>query len=225
MREVLLNPPLGDFLKLVAVNAAFPDRGLVLLGKRVVGVPFVPAERHVVIRPHEIELHPVVIARLEETVIQMALEKRHAIVPIPIEDEDIHSVVCRGIDLHLGHIRIGFVDIAPERVARLLVPLELGFVADNGLPFPDPIRPEYLRAVVGMIGRPDKSGDVVTLAGRRWRILSVDKGCCDADANGRHDDAFQAIAEVHGCCSPFVVGGAQSLRASESSSSWPVTGL
>ena len=59
--------------------------------------------------PHEGELDAAVVGRLEETLVNRAIEERAVVVVIPVEDEGINAVVGGGGDLPGHDLRIGFV--------------------------------------------------------------------------------------------------------------------
>ena len=113
--------------------------------------------------PHKVELHAVVVACLEITVVKMAFEKGHSVIPVPVEYKNVHSMVGGGIYLHFGHIGVGFVNVAPQREARLFVSGEFGVVLHHRLPFANAFGPEKFGPVVGMVRRPYECGHIVFL--------------------------------------------------------------
>jgi hypothetical protein len=204
MREIPGDPPPGDLLELPVIDAAVPELRLVLVIERIVRVALVPMQSHVMVGPDDVELHAVV----QVTVIQTSLKKRHTVIPAPVVDECAHAVVgCRG-DLHFHDVAVRFVDIAPDRKARLLMAFEFWRVLHEGFPLPDAHRPQDSCPVVGVIRRPYESGDIVALgawAGRlnRWRLCLNQVRCgqksqcdCRQDVCGRsgsHSDSLPAV--------------------------------
>jgi hypothetical protein len=74
--------------------------------------------------------------------------------------------------------------------------LELGLVAHNGLPLPDPVGPEDLRPVIGVVGRPDDGGNIIFII-----ILSF---CRNKEGRGHkhHGQGYQVDFSVfHMDCS------------------------
>ena len=154
--EVLVDHAAGGALELAAGLRAVPDQRAVRAGAPV------PQGERVVIGPHEVELHLIVVFRAQEALVQALLQEGAAVVPVPVVDEHVHAVRGRLGDLALHDARIGLVLIAPQRPAR---PggVRIGAVkAADGLPFADALRPEDAGSgFLSCIGRPDIGGHVV----------------------------------------------------------------
>ena len=67
----------------------------------------------IVVRPHNIEFDQIVVFSLKISVIKTALEEGASVVPILIIDKDVYSVLVCTVYLHLHHVGIGFVNVAP----------------------------------------------------------------------------------------------------------------
>ena len=188
MLEVFFDPPQSDLLELLAVESAPPDQRGVLVLEGVVRIALVPAQIDVVVGPHQIELHAAVVARLEKPVVQARLQKRQPVVPVPVVDEDVDAVIGRRGDLHLHHVAVRLIDVAPKREARLVMPLELGRVLHHRLPLADAHRPEHFRPVVWMIRRPHERSHVVVFfrssGSRHLSLCSYSDEKCKSDCGG-----------------------------------------
>ena len=136
---------------------------------QIPAVALVPQLHRVVIGPHQVEFHLPVVLGLQKTVVQTVLQKRPAIVPVPVVYKNVHAVVHRGGNFHLHYVGIRFVHISPQGPARPGVPRKLGARGLHRLPFPHALRPENPGAgLVAGIGRPDVGGHVVfTLCQRK----------------------------------------------------------
>ena len=58
------------------------------------------------VRPHDVELHEIVVLRLKIAVVEALLEERSAVVPVPVVDEDVDAVIVRAGDLALHDVRV-----------------------------------------------------------------------------------------------------------------------
>ena len=135
--EKHLDIPLADLLELLSVNSAPPDDVLA-------SDPCVPAIVHIVVRPHQVELHLVPVGGLEETLRKGCLHERPTVEPVPVKDEHIDSVAGRLLNLHLHDRRVSLIDIPPKRMA---VPIMAGIAllhGHDGLPLSPVHRPERL---------------------------------------------------------------------------------
>ena len=93
--------------------------------------------------PHNVELHLVAVARLQEAVIEATLQKRAPVEPIPVEDKDIDAVVGRRVDPPLHNTRVIVMLIAPERLLGLVVAVETGRAPLDDLPLAVTLAPEH----------------------------------------------------------------------------------
>ena len=148
--EEQFDVPFADLLELLPVHAsAVDDIPLMMPGDT--GVPVVT---DVMVRPHQVELHLVPVAGLQEAFREGRFHPRAAVQPVPVEDEYVHAVAGGLVDFHLHHGRIGLIDVAPERVA---VPGMAGIPLlhrEHRLPLAHPHGPEGTQAhIVGGIGR------------------------------------------------------------------------
>ena len=151
---------MDDRIEIRAADRALPDDG----GAVVIGLVDVPEVVGVVVRPHQVELHAAVVFGAQESVVQALFKERTAVEPIPVVDEYVDAVIRRGVDLHLHHIGIRFVYIAPERLSRPRVSREFGNGIFDGLPFAHALLPEHAGArLVAGVCRPDIGGNVVLL--------------------------------------------------------------
>ena len=118
--------------------------------------------------PHQIKLHFPIIPGLQKALVQHIFQERTVIVPIPVENESIDPVFEGRANFFLLHLRIGLVQIPPQRDTGLPVSFEFRASLVNGLPFADPVgeNPDLRETGIIVIGRPDECGDIV-FGGRR----------------------------------------------------------
>ena len=160
--EIILDQMVGDPVEYLRRNRLRPvDLAFVGVGRIEVG-------GHHVVGPHQVELHLPVVLRLQETLVQHIFQKRTVIVPIPVKNESIDPVFEGRSDFPLLHLRIGLVQIAPQRDVGLTVPVEFGTGLVNGLPFTDSVRenPNLRKPGIVVVSRPDERSDIV-FGGRR----------------------------------------------------------
>ncbi len=124
----------------------------------------VPEVVYVVVCPHQIELHTLVVGGFEEAVVERAFEKRSALVPVPVVDEHVDArSECR-VNLARNDNRVVLFFVAPNRNERFAVSLEfrVGFV--DVLPFAVAVleNSKLLPTRFGMVRRPDDCRHVVT---------------------------------------------------------------
>ena len=160
--EILFDVPPAYLFELLAVDLSRPDHILLVYPRQA----RIPVVEYVVVGPHEVKPHFVHVAGLQEPVVERGLHERPSVVPVPVENKDVHPVAGRLVDLHRHYRRIGFVDIAPQRFAIPVVPRIALLHGHDGLPFPDPHRPERPQArVVRRIGGVDIGRHVVSARG------------------------------------------------------------
>ena len=160
--EKQLDVPLADLLELLPVHTpAVDDVPFLMTGDA--GIPVVA---DVVVGPHQVELHLVPVAGLQEAFREGRFHPRAAVQPVPVEDKYVHAMAGGLVDFHLHHGRIGLVDVAPEGMA---VPGMAGIPFLHGehrLPFAQAHGPEGPQAhVVGRIGRIQVGRHVIGLGG------------------------------------------------------------
>ena len=126
--------------------------------ERGVRLLVVPETGHVVVRPHHVELHALVVRRLEEPVVQGVLQEGASRIPVPVVDEHVYAGGEGGVDL-AGH-RFGIVIalIAPVGDDGLVVSFEARRALVDVLPFAEAMLEdaEFLApARFTLIGGPD----------------------------------------------------------------------
>ena len=160
--EEQFDVPFADLLELLPVHSpAIDDVPLLMSGDT--GIPVIA---DVVVRPHQVELHLVPVAGLQEAFRKGRFHPGAAVQPVPVEDEHVHPVAGGLVDFHLHHGRIGLVDVAPE---RMTVPGVAGIPLlhrEHRLPLAQAHGPEGPQAyVIGGIGRIQVSRHVIGLGG------------------------------------------------------------
>ena len=160
--EEQIDVPSADLLELLPVHSpAVDDVPLLMPGDT--GIPVVA---DVMVRPHQVELHLVPVAGLQEAFRESRFHPWTTVQPVPVEDEHVHPVAGGLVDFHLHHGRIGLIDIPPERMA---VPGVAGVPLlhrEHRLPFAQAHGPEWPQAcVIGRIGRIQVSRHVIGLGG------------------------------------------------------------
>ena len=164
-----------------AVHCAGPD-DLV----RQAGLLDIPQRAGIVIRPHEEEFDLVVVAGLEEAIVDALLQEWLVVVPVPVEDQHVDPVAGGGGDFLFHDARVGLVLVAPERDIGLLVPREAGLAVPDNFPFANITLEEGIPAFLGMVRWPVIGGDVIA---RRRRCLRLRGARRDAEANRQHADS------------------------------------
>ncbi len=119
-------------------------RGFVAMAGVVVGP--------VVVGPHEGKLDALAVGGLEEAFFEATLEEGTVFVPVPVEEEDIQSVVGGHGDLAGHDVGVGFVLIAPEGHVGLVVAGEERPCALHQLPLGEALAVPGLVVIVGMPG-------------------------------------------------------------------------
>lgn len=116
-----------------------------------------------------------------------ALEKRPAIVPVPVVDEHVDAVIGRRVDLHLHHIGIRLVYRPPKRHARLQMPVELGLVfKQHRFPLTDAHRPKLPGPHVVMIGSWIEAADYLfTISKSIFELRQSERDASDTDLISR----------------------------------------
>ena len=162
LAEEQLDVAAAHLLEGLAADAPTPDD--VALAE--MGDARVPVVLHVVVGPHEVELHLVAVAGTEEAVGERRLHEGALVEPVPVEDEDVDAMAGGLLNLHLHHGRVGLVDVAPQRMA---VPVMAGVAllhGHHGLPLAHAQGPEGAEArVVSRIGRIEIRRHVVRFPG------------------------------------------------------------
>ena len=131
-----------------------------------VGQAGVPRVVGVVVRPHEVKLHALVVCGAQKALVQALLKERTPVIPVPIVDKNIDSVGDCGVDLHFHYARVGFVYGSPQRLAvpDVFRRLERGVLrrTQHGLPLTHSLRPENRRtALTACVSRPYVGGYIV----------------------------------------------------------------
>ena len=144
--EIALDHEVGDHIETGTADRAGVKQGRALDRAAQFGrVDIHP----VVVGPHQRELHAVVVGRAEEAFVQPALEEGAVVVVIPIEQEDVDSVVGGRGDIACHGLRVGFILVAPDRHAWLAMAGEARLGALDQLPLGP------ARAVRGLVARVD----------------------------------------------------------------------
>ncbi len=148
MRENLVRDP------------AAPEHLFAFLGDFVV-----PRQVDIVVCPHQIKLHFFAVGRAEEAAVEGVFEEWFVFVPVPVENHDVDAVRCRKVDFFCHDRGVGFVFVAEQRHARLVVSFVLGLRFVDVLPFALAVseNAEFRPARFGVVGGPVVCGDVVVL--------------------------------------------------------------
>ena len=160
-REVLGDPAVAELVERLVVNRAAPLEAVPgLVRDRIV-----PSFVHVVVRPHDEELHLAVVRCPEKALVERILEEGTSLVPVPVVDEDVDPVRNRRVDLLRDVSRIGLVRVAPHGLARLFVSSPLRLRLPDALPLAlAGLEDAELRpARFGLVRRPHVGRHVVIL--------------------------------------------------------------
>lgn len=157
LAEIPVYDPAAGPLESLPVRGALPDDILLILGQALV-----PEVVGVMVGPHQVEFHAVTVPGLQKAIVQAILQKRSAVIPVPVVDEYIYPVVGRGRDLHLHHIGVGLVHVSPEGLPGPAMAGEFRHGVLHRLPFTHALGPEHPGAgLVAGVGRPYVGGYVV----------------------------------------------------------------
>ena len=138
MFEIFLDITFANLFKLLAIHLAGPDH-IIFFDSSQTGIPDI---HHIMVCPHQIELHFIHIISFQETIIQRCLHKRTAIKPIPVKNKNIYTMLCCLFYFHRHNRRICFINIPPQRFA---VPIMSGISLlhrHNSFPLTYPYRPK-----------------------------------------------------------------------------------
>jgi hypothetical protein len=158
-REILTNNTLDNYLEGGSVDTTCPQlRSVVAIA---VVVPIVLL--YIVVCPHNVEIHLLVAWRLQEAIVESALQEWLAIEPIPIVDEGVDTILKCGVDPLFDNCRVIVVLIAPIWQARLIVTFETRITLFDHLPFALSVGPEIFACYCIIVARrPDVGGyDIV----------------------------------------------------------------
>jgi len=107
-------------------------------------------------------LHFLIIPGLQESIIEGAFQKGRFIKPVPVEDENIHPMICGRINPFFHHLRIVVHLIPPEGNFGLVVTRESGSPFPYDFPFAGPLGPEHFGiALLIVAGWPNIRGHVI----------------------------------------------------------------
>ena len=160
--EVLVDDPCHYLLELVPVNVRI-EQALFVVPPLVI-VPVVVL--HVMVGPHDVEIHLVMAGSSQEAVVQRTLQIRAAVaigivVPVPIVDEGIDPILEGSLDPLFHHDGIIVHLIAPERLTGLVMLGETLVSLLDHLPLPYTFFPEpFMTELVVMTGWPDIGADI-----------------------------------------------------------------
>ena len=148
--EELLNVSSAQALKFVSVYTALPYH----VSRIQIGDARIPGVHHIVVGPHQVELHFVSVPCFQETVGQGGLHEGTAVKPVPVKDEYVHTVLGCLFYLHFHDGGVGLVNRSPYRPP---VPVVSGVAllhVHHCFPFTHSRRPEWTQArvVVGIGG-------------------------------------------------------------------------
>ena len=99
---------------------------------------------HIMICPHNIEIHLPVIRSFQEAVIQATLQEWSVIKPVPIKDECINSMIGSHINPTLHHFRVIIQFISPQWDLRLIMTGKTRISFLDNLPLTRTILPQHL---------------------------------------------------------------------------------
>ena len=102
---------------------------------------------HIMVSPHDVEIHLPIARSLEKTIIQSTLEIRSGIavrclVPIPVIDKSVDTVLQGSLDPFFDHNRIIVHFKAPIRLSRLIMAWKSGSPLPDDFPLADALFPE-----------------------------------------------------------------------------------
>ena len=139
VREIFPDQAGGYFLKLPAVDSGLPDD---VAGFDVRQAP-VPCVVDIMVGPHQVEFDTLIVASFKVAIVQALLKEGPVVIPVPVVDEDVHTMVRRGINLHFHDPRVSFIAVAPKRPARPCVAGEPGGRLAYSFPFAAAFRPKH----------------------------------------------------------------------------------
>ena len=129
----------------------------------------------VVIGPHQPEADVVHVRGLQEPFVEATVQKRHAVVAIPVEQHHVDAVRRGGLDLTGHHGRVLLVGIAPQWDLGLVVPLEARLRLAHEFPLaPALALVELVERVSGVVVRKIITGDRDVVSG--YRLLRAAAG-------------------------------------------------
>ncbi|MPN34064.1 hypothetical protein SDC9_181556 [bioreactor metagenome] len=96
---------------------------------------------YIMVSPHNIELHLVVVSGFQETVIQGALQIGTFLIPVPVVYKYIHAMVNRYVDPTFNYFRVVIQLIPPQWLTGLIMTFIPGIPFFDNFPLTDPFRP------------------------------------------------------------------------------------
>ena len=79
----------------------------------------------IVVCPHNVEFNEIVILCLEVSVVKAVFKEGSVVIPVPIVDENVDTVPCGAVYLHLHNVGISFIHVTPKRSSVPLVAIGL----------------------------------------------------------------------------------------------------
>ena len=128
--EITVDHPIDNRLELIPVHLRVEQHRTVIA--ITVVIPIVVHDR--MVGPHDVEIHCLVVLRLQETLVKRLLQIGIIHEPIPIIDKGIHAMLQSLVNPTRHHLGVIVMLIAPQRLSRLVMPLETGITLLDHLP-------------------------------------------------------------------------------------------